>query len=297
MTAAAAKPALNPAVDLPTLRKAIGNKIVEHDVAAGSPIACLNITMDRDEPEPKNGSPVPPGWQHVYFPALSRKATLGLDGLPTESNILPKMPFPRRMFAGVNLTFHDPLRIGDTITRETELTDINARAGSTGTLIFTTQMRRYSTPRGLAIEEEYMGVFREEVKAGAANPSTKRDEAPTGMPWQRTIHADVVSLFRFSALTFNPHRIHYDRTYAMGTEGYPGLVVHGPYSQQCLMDFARDHMPGKTMRTFNMKARAPLYDTGPFTLVGRPTSDGKGCEVWALTPDKTIAMQATSTFA
>ena len=206
------------------------------------------------------------------------------------------MPLPRRMFAGVKQTFHDPIRIGDAITRETELTDITARTGATGALIFTTMMRRISTPRGLALEEEYHGVFREEVKAGAGNPSSKRDEAPSGLPWQRTVTTDIVSLFRFSALTFNPHRIHYDRPYAMGTEGYPGLVVHGPYSQQCLMDFARDHMPGKTMRVFDMRARAPLYDTAPFTLVGRPMPDGSGCEVWALTPDKTIAMQATATF-
>jgi 3-methylfumaryl-CoA hydratase len=285
------------AIDLAGLRTAIGRKVVDHDVATLSPMACLIATFDRDDPAPKPGDAVPPGWHHAYFPALSRKATLGLDGLPTESDILPKMPLPRRMFAGVNLTFHDTIRIGEAITRETELTDITARTGSTGTLIFTTMMRRISTPRGLAAQEEYLGVFREEAKAGAAPVPGKRDEAPAGLPWQRTINADVVSLFRFSALTFNPHRIHYDRGYAMETEGYPGLVVHGPYSQQCLMDFARDHTPGKTMRTFNMRARAPLFDTAPFTLVGRPTGDGGSCEVWALTPEKTIAMQATVTFS
>ena len=294
-SAAASKTA--PAIDLASLRTAIGRKVVDHDVATRSAMHGLIVTFDRDDPAPKHGDPVPPGWHHAYFPAFSRKAKLGLDGLPTESDILPKMPLPRRMFAGVKQTFHDPIRIGDAITRETELTDITARTGATGALIFTTMMRRISTPRGLALEEEYHGVFREEVKAGAANPSSKRDEAPTGLPWQHTVTTDVVSLFRFSALTFNPHRIHYDRTYAMGTEGYPGLVVHGPYSQQCLMDFARDHMPGKSMRSFDMRARAPLYDTAPFTLAGRPLPDGKTCEVWALTPEKTIAMQATATFA
>ena len=294
---AASAPAINPAVDLPSLRKAIGAKITEHDLATANPMHGLIVTFDRTDPAPKAGDAVPPGWHHAFFPAMSRKAILGDDGLPTTSLLLPKMPFPRRMFAGVDLTFHDPIRIGDAITRETELTDITARAGSTGTLIFTTQMRRYSTPRGLAIEEESHGVFREEVKAGTANPASKRDEAPAGLPWSRTIDADVVSLFRFSALTFNPHRIHYDRTYAMGTEGYPGLVVHGPYAQQCLMDFARDHMGATTMRTFKMRARAPLFDTAPFTLVGRPTDGGRACEVWALSPDQTIAMQATATFA
>ena len=293
---AATAAAINLAVDLPSLRKAIGRKVVDHDLATASPMAGLIVTFDRNEAAPKAGDSVPPGWHHAYFPAMSRKATLGTDGLPTTSDLLPKMPFPRRMFAGVEQTFHDPIRIGDALTRETELTDITARAGSTGTLIFTTVHRRISTPRGLAIAEVAHGVFREEAKAGAANPSAKRDEAPSGLPWSRTINADVVSLFRFSALTFNPHRIHYDRTYAMGTEGYPGLVVHGPYSQQCLMDFARDHMGAKRMHTFVMRARAPLYDTAPFLLAGRPTDGGRACEVWALTPDKTIAMQATATF-
>ena len=297
MSTAAAKTAPAPTIDIASLRTAIGRKVVDRDTATPGPMAGLIVTFDRDDPEPKAGDAVPPGWHHAYFPAMSRKAGLGADGLPVESNILPKMPLPRRMFAGVALTFHDPIRIGDPITRVTELTDITARSGATGALIFTTMMRRISTPRGLAIEEEYHGVFREQVKAGAGTPASKRDEAPAGLPWRRTVHADVVSLFRFSALTFNPHRIHYDRTYAMGAEGYPGLVVHGPYSQQCLMDFARDHMSGKTMRTFNMKARAPLFDTAPFTLAGRPTDDGRGCEVWALTPDGTIAMQATAAFA
>jgi 3-methylfumaryl-CoA hydratase len=140
-------------------------------------------------------------------------------------------------------------------------------------------------------------VFREEVPAGQQSAVPKRDAPEGDLPWRRTIEVDPVSLFRYSALTFNPHRIHYDRGYATTVEGYPGLVVHGPYSQQCLLDFARDHVPERMMITFTQRARAPLFDTAPFTLVGRPTDSGRSAEVWALTNHGTIAMQAKATFA
>ena len=140
-------------------------------------------------------------------------------------------------------------------------------------------------------------MFREEVKAGEKSGVPVRDAAPTGVPWRRTITPDPVMLFRYSAITFNPHRIHYDRTYCLETEGYPGLVVHGPFSQQCLFDLLRDSMPGRKIKTFAVRARAPLFDTTPFDVIGRPTADGKGAELWTVTPKGTIAAQATATLA
>jgi 3-methylfumaryl-CoA hydratase len=286
------------AVDIAALKKHIGRRSEEHDTATPVPMQGLIVTFDRKEAPPKAGEPIPTGWHHAYFLPMSKRSTLSADGLPTEGGVLPKMPFPRRMFAGIAQTFHEPIRIGDPLRRETELTDISLRDGATGQLIFTTQVRRISGPRGLCVVETYEGVFREEVPAGKANPVSKREGAPADAPWRRTIEADPVSLFRFSALTFNPHRIHYDRTYATTAEGYPGLVVHGPYSQQCLMDFARDQHPGKAMMSFSMRARAPLFDTAPFTLVGRPVAgQPDACELWAVTPEGSIAMQATATFA
>ena len=104
-------------------------------------------------------------------------------------------------------------------------------------------------------------------------------------------------LFRYSAITFNPHRIHYDRTYCLETEGYPGLVVHGPFAQQCIFDLLRDSMPGRRIKTLAVRARAPLFDTAPFDVIGRPTPDGQGAELWTVTPQGTIAAQATATLA
>ena len=187
--------------------------------------------------------------------------------------------------------------VGDRLKRETELTDLQVREGSTGALIIATQRRRTFTPRRLAMTEESDTVFREEVKPGAKNVIPQREEMPAGLPWRRTITAGPVVLFRFSALTGNPHRIHYDRPYAMEVEGYAGLVVHGPFTQACLTNFVRDHNAGRTIKSFAMRARAPLFDTVPFDLAGRPTEGGAGCEVWAVTPAGTVAMQATATFA
>ena len=283
-------------IDIDTLRKHVGTKIVEEDVATLAPLKGLVVTFDRDEPLPKQGEPIPPGWHLVYFLPTWRKATLGADGLPTAGGVLPKMPFPRRMYAGTGLTFHDAIRVGDALKRETELTDISLRSGSTGPLIFTTQTRRIFTPRGLAIVEENHAVFLDQVKPGEKSGVPKRDAPPSDTPWRRMITADPVTLFRYSALTFNPHRIHYDRTYAMSVEGYPGLVVHGPYSQQCLIDLARDHNPGKTLKSFLQRARAPLFDTAPFSAVGRSVDGGRGAQLWALTPEGTVAMLATAQF-
>ena len=140
-------------------------------------------------------------------------------------------------------------------------------------------------------------MFREEVKAGGRNQAPRREPAPIDVPWRRRVAPDPVVLFRFSALTFNSHRIHYDRAWAMEVEGYPGLVVHGPFTSTMLIDFARDSNPGRVFASYTTQARAPLFDTAPFELRGRPTPDGRGCELWAVTPEGTIAMSAQAEFA
>lgn len=285
------------AIDVSALRRHIGTCIVDEDVATEAPLKAIVATFDRDEDAPREGEPIPEGWHVGYFLSTARTATLAADGLPTGAGVLPKLPLPRRMYAGTRITFHAPLRVGDRLRRETELTDLQVREGSTGKLIVTTQTRRISSPRGLAITESYDTVFREEVKLGARSGIPKRDEVPAGLPWRCTVTAGPVALFRFSALTGNPHRIHYDRPYAMDVEGYPGLVVHGPFTQVCLTNFVRDRNPGRPIRTFGMRARAPLFDTAPFDLVGRPTEGGAAGEVWAVAPGGTVAMHANATLS
>jgi 3-methylfumaryl-CoA hydratase len=282
-------------IDIDALRRQLGRKIVEEDEATAAPLRGMAVTFEREEKPPARGEPVPPGWHLAYFPAAAPRETLGADGAPTGFGVMPEMPLPRRMYAGAKLTFHAPILVGDTLRRETEFSDVQLRQGSTGTLILGVQTRRFYTPRGLALTEEQQTVFREEVPPGTQSGIPKREEPPADTPWRRVWAPDSVTLFRYSALTFNPHRIHYDRPYAMQTEGYPGLVVHGPFSQQCLLDLLRDNAGGRTIRGFSMRARAPLFDVAPFTVLGRPTSNG--AELWAVTPQGTIAMQAQAELA
>ena len=284
-----------PDIRIDELKSHIGNKVEDHDLATEAPLREMIVTFDRADVVPAKGEAIHPGWHGCYFLPLSRRETLGEDGLPTDTGVLPKMPLPRRMFAGGRFEFHAPIKVGDNLRRETELMDLSMREGGTGVLIFTKIANRIYNDNGLCVVEERHGVFREGLKTGEKSGIPKRDPVPNDLPWRSEMNPDVVQLFRYSAITFNPHRIHYDRTYATEVEGYPGLVVHGPFTTQCLLDFVRDMNPGKEMATFDMRARAPLFDIAPFTLCGRPADEG--CEVWAATPEGTVAMQAHVTFA
>jgi 3-methylfumaryl-CoA hydratase len=282
-----------PDIDIEPIRAQLGRTIVEEDMATAAPLRGMVVTFDRNETAPGPGEPVPPGWHLAYFPAASRLASLGADGLPVTGGVLPEMPLPRRMYAGATLTFHAPILVGDALRRETSFSDVQLRKGGTGTLIVATQTRRIFTPRGLAITEDAVSVFREAVPPGAQSGIPQTEPPPAGMTWQRTITPDPVTLFRYSALTFNPHRIHYDRPYAMQVEGYPGLVVHGPFSQQCLLDLLRDNAP-RPVAKFAMRARAPLFDVAPFQVLGRMISDTEA-DLFAVGPQGGIAMQARAT--
>jgi 3-methylfumaryl-CoA hydratase len=257
-------------VTLDDLKAHVGRRESATDVVTAAPANLLRLTFGRDERELGPGDPLPPGWQSLYFLPRFSPAALRPDGSPLDTGVIPPMPLPRRMFAGERFRFHRPLRIGDTVRRETELADISVKTGGTGTLVFATVTQRIFTGDNLAIEEERRTVFREEVRAGERNQAPRRETAPDDVPWRRRIAPDPVLLFRFSALTFNSHRIHYDRPWAMDREGYPGLVVHGPLTSTLLIDFARDHNPGRVFTSYETQARAPLFDTAPFELRGVP---------------------------
>lgn len=282
---------------LESLKQHIGRRQVSTDVATAVPANLLRLALSRPEPELRTGDALPPGWHGLYFLPQYAPHELRPDGTPMDAGVIPPMPLPRRMFAGERFRFHRPIRIGDALTRETELTDIAVKSGGTGTLVFATVVNRISTPAGLALEEERRTAFREPVKAGERNVAPRREDAPADVPWRRRIEPNPILLFRFSALTFNSHRIHYDRPWAMDVEGYPGLLVHGPLTSTLLIDFARDENPGRTVVSYTTQARAPLFDTAGFELRGRPAADGHGCELWAVTPEGTVAMSAQAELA
>ncbi len=281
--------------ELARLAAHIGDRVVEEDAATAAPIRTMNAAFGRNAAAPGPGDAIPAGWHGVYFLPEIRSAGLSPDGAPLRSNIIPEMPLPRRMYAGARMRFHKPIRIGDALTRETELTGLTPKQGSTGQMAIVNVTSWISGPDGLAVEEERVTVFREETKPGAKNAAPAAlAESPADLAWRETVVPDEVMLFRYSALTFNSHRIHYDEPYATGVEGYPGLVVHGPLSQTYLVNFVKDKNPGRALVRFDMRARALLFVNQPIELVGRPGADC--CEVWALTPQGGIAMSASAWF-
>ncbi|MCB1741334.1 MAG: MaoC family dehydratase N-terminal domain-containing protein [Gammaproteobacteria bacterium] len=283
-------------IDIDALRKHIGTKVVDHDVATRWPMDGMTVTLDRDEPDWSAGTEIPPGWHQFYFLPTTRPAELGPDGAPTGAGVIPSMPLPRRMFAGTSWQFHEPIRIGDELRRETELSDIQLKQGSTGTLVFATVTARIYGPAGLCVEETRGTAFREAVAQGTRSSAPVREQVPADVTWNGTFTANEALLFRFSALTFNTHRIHYDHPWATKVEGYPDLVVHGPLSSTVLINFARDHAGGRRMRGYAMRARAPLFANTEIGLSGRRSEDGTRIELWSATPEGTVAMTATATF-
>ena len=261
------------AVDLEHLREWIGRTETRVDHATATPMAALSATLDRDDPEPANGSEVPPLWHWTYFVPLARQSEIGPDGHSKRGGFLPPVPLPRRMWAGGRLEFHAPLRVGDDITRTSRILDVSGKTGRSGMLVFVTVRHEYATTRGLALTEEHDIVYRENPRADA--PVPKPQPAPVDESFSREIAPDPVLLFRYSALTFNGHRIHYDRPYVTQVEGYPGLIVHGPLIATLLVDLVRRNLPQARIRRFSFRALRPLFDIHRFTVCGRHDGNGR----------------------
>jgi len=253
-------------------------------------VAIWNATLDRDDPFPQAGDPVPPGFHWTLFPPLTRQSQLGPDGHPRRGGFLPPVTLPRRMWAGGRLAFHAPLRIGEEVRRISEIDRIEEKQGASGLLVFVTVRHTLSGSTGPALEEEQDLVYREASPPGGA-AMARGETAPAG-PWRREIAPDDVLLFRYSALTFNGHRIHYDWRYAAGEEGYPGLVVHGPLLATLLLDLIRRELPGRELARFTFRALRPVFDTGAFAVIGGPGDGRDHWRLWSTDNQGSIAMKA-----
>jgi 3-methylfumaryl-CoA hydratase len=242
----------------------------------------------------EHGDPLPPPWHWLYFLAMEPLADVGPDGHPRRGGFLPPVPLPRRMWAGSRMEFFRPLRIGDAIRRESHITDVNAKEGRSGTLVFVTVRHEIASGNERLLSDEHDIVYRgPDTGAGAPAPQA----APRDHRWIREIHPTPVLLFRYSALTFNSHRIHYDYPYVTGVEGYPGLVVHGPLLATLLLDLLAREMPDARVTHFQFRAVSPLFDHASFAVCGRPEDDGKTIALWAKGDDGRLAMDATAMIA
>ncbi len=273
----------------------IGRRQSRSDTVTATPIAALAATLDRDDPPPKDGDPLPPMWHWLYFLPIYRQSDVGPDGHAKRGGFLPPVPLPRRMWAGGRVTFLGPLHVGERIERESRIVDVTPKEGRSGSLVFVVVRHTISGPNGIAIVEEHDIVYRDAARLGEHGAAPIH--APVNAAWSREIDPDPVLLFRYSALTFNGHRIHYDRRYATGTEGYPGLVVHGPLIATLLTDLLRRALPDARVAAFTFRAVSPLFDIASFVVRGQPAHDTTTVRLWAADTQGALAMDATATLA
>ena len=278
---------------LEDLKQWVGKTETLEDHVTLAPMAALAATLDRDDSPPVPGQDLAPCWHWLYFLPVHPLAMIGTDGHPKRGGFLPPVALPRRMWAASRMEFRHALRAGSTVTRTSRIADITGKQGRSGPLVFVRVHHELSDSQGLAIAEDQDIVYREMPQV--SDTPTQVLAARTDEQFSRRITPDPVLLFRYSALTFNGHRIHYDRPYAMGEEGYPGLVVQGPLIATLLIDQLRRAHPGLQVKTFEFKAISPLFDNAHFDICGR--LDGDLATLWARGPQDQLAMQATATVA
>ena len=270
----------------------IGRTESAADTITAAPVAALAALLDRDDAPPAPGDAIPPLAHWLYFLPIHRQSRIGPDGHAARGEFLPPVELPRRLWAGSRIQFLRPLAIGAQATRLSRIAGLQVKAGRSGPLVFVTVRHEVSDAAGLAVSDEHDIVYRGETSKAVADPVP----AATGETWSREIRPDPVLLFRYSAVTFNGHRIHYDHPYVTQVEGYPGLVVHGPLIATLLLDLLRRHRPGAAVKTFAFRALRPLFDTAPFTLCGAPLEARNAAELWTRDAEGAVTMQATATW-
>lgn len=280
---------------LESLKRHKGRSETASDVVTASAMLKIAATLGLPNPASAKGAPIPPGWYGAFFPPSHRPSEMRTDGQAAGGGIVPPVPLPRRRLGGVRMSFHEPLRIGDEITRVSEIADILIDEDANGPMVTVIECNSISNARGLAVVEERDLMFLSEGRAAKRSPTPAA--VPAEAAWRRVVEPNPVLLFRFSAIRFNSHRIHYDRDYVTKVEGLPGLAVQGTLISQLLIEMCRAELSTRRIIFFGYQAAGQIYDTGPFTIAGIPAGDGNEAALWAIAADGRVAMTATAKFA
>ena len=274
------------------LRAWIGRSETVHDTLTATPLMALTATLDHPAVAVPVGTPLPPLWHWLYFLPMHRQSEIGADGHAKRGGFLPPVPLPRRMWAGSQFEFRAPLRVGDAVARTSTIENVTTKEGRSGKLVFVTVRHELGCNGAAepAVVEFHDIVYREARQPGEIDPAPVA--AATGAAWQREVVPDDVLLFRYSALTFNGHRIHYDRKYVTEVEGYPGLIVHGPLIATLLMDLLRRHAPEAEVASFRFKALRPTFDGTSMRVSG--ARDGHEVKLWAQDHQGGLTMDAVA---
>jgi 3-methylfumaryl-CoA hydratase len=275
-------------VDIAHLREWVGREQMRQEVIAPFPASALAGLLDRAT-APASGDALPLLWQWLYFLDTPRRATTASDGHPARGGFLPPVPLPRRMWAGGHLRVHRPLVIGAVAERRSMVQSVELKEGKSGPLVFVNVAHEYMQSGKSCISEVQNIVYREPPTGPAPLPAGETARQGT---WSETLTPDAHMLFRFSALTYNGHRIHYDRAYAQQEEFYPGLVVHGPLLATLLLESLIRRQPAAQMREFSFRAQRPVFDGRALCLNGE--IDAGQARLWTADADNCVGMQASA---
>lgn len=262
-------------------------EMIEQDEVSLSMCRRLAALLDLDPATVNAGDALPLPWAAILFPAVARQSQIGEDGHPLRGEFLPPIPLPRRRFAGREIEWVAPLNIGDHVTRRSTIADVVDKSGRNGPMTFLTILHEISSAAGLAYTERQNVVYLGPAIEGAAAAPRKPESLPVP-EWTETVEFDPVMLFRYSALTFNGHRIHYDRDYATQVEGYRDLIVNGGLTTLFLLELARRNLAAP-IRRYEMRALSVILAGRPVQLCGRTTDEG--AELWAVDSEGTISMK------
>ena len=279
--------------DLDHLRGWIGKTTEASDIVTAHLVMGLRATLFQEIGEPKKGDPAPWTTHWCLAQPVFPMSELSQDGHPTRGGFLPPVPLPRRMWAGGELQFFDTMRVGDEVKRHSRISDVTMKIGSTGMLCFVAVEHEITTPRGMAIRERHDIVYRDMSSTAPAAPA-KTPPPPPAAKHRESHMADPVLLFRYSALTFNGHRIHYDRDYVTRVEGYPGLVFHGPLQASFIVELAAKLHGGTPPKKLSYRGVQPLFEGSEFSVNANDT--GTGMELWTANSQGQPTMKGTATW-
>jgi 3-methylfumaryl-CoA hydratase len=281
-------------LDLDHLRQWIGRSTEASDIVTAQLVKGLRATLFQEVGEPKTGDAAPFTVHWCLAQPVFPMSMLGPDGHPTRGGFLPPVPLPRRMWAGGELEFLDPLRVGDEAKRTSRISDIAVKTGSTGTLCFVSVEHLVTTPRGIAIRERQDIVYRDMDGAPVGTPKAPPPPPPPTAKHREAHLADPVLLFRYSALTFNGHRIHYDRDYVTKVEGYPGLIFHGPLQAAFIVELAAKLHGGTPPKKFSYRGVQPLFEGSEFSV--NANDNGGSMELWTANSEGQPTMKGAATW-
>lgn len=281
-------------IDIEFLQQWVGKEEHAEDDIALFPARALAAALDNDI-LPVKGDPLPLFWEWMYFLATPKASETGVDGHPAKGGFLPPVPLPRRMWAAGEVEAFKPLIIGQTAHRKSTIESVELKEGSTGTLVFVNVRHEISQNDELCISQVQNIVYREQAAQTGIQPLPPGKPAPEETDFVRTISPDPVLLYRYSALTYNGHRIHYDRNYAMDEEFYPALVVHGPLLVTLLLEMQRHHYAESPIKKFKFRAMRPTFDSADFEV--RAKQDGEELTLWSADQDNFQCMSIKAQLA